>query len=133
MPPPPDDEGQLSALHGDDELVVHRIVRFPDSNAEEYADSFKSHAELGLPPTGIEQAHPLIYTGISAYRSQTAAKRTARAYPAIGQYVAKLRITAIDDVRFYRWGHATHLTLWGDPLKLASTTIDIVPIDEEDE
>ena len=131
MPRPPVAEILPAELVDDDELVVFRIVRIPDPAAEEYIESFKSHAVLGIPPRGPEQTNPLIYEGISVYDTREAAVETARRVPRIGGHVAELRVRAETGARYARWGPRGHLTLWGDSLKLAQTTVDIMPIDTE--
>lgn len=128
MAPPPTHEDELEELGADDEMVVYRIVREPDPGSPAYADSFRSHAELGLPPRGPEQSHPLVYEGISVFESREAAVETARKFPVIGSYVAELLVAAETGARFFRWGANGHLTLWGDPLKLAGATVDTIPV-----
>jgi hypothetical protein len=126
---PPGPELETSELSEGEELHVFRIVRTDDVDAPEFADSFRSHAELGLPPRGVEETHPLIYEGISAFESREAAVATARRYPRIGSYVAELRITPDAGARYLRWGARGHLTLWGDAIKLSETAVDTIPVE----
>jgi hypothetical protein len=126
--PPPETEAELLHLADWEELVVFRIVRLPDAMANDYVESFKSHFELGIPPRGPEQSHPLVYEGISVYDTYEAAASTARKFPTIGSYVAKLMITAETNARYFRWGPPGHLTLWGDSLTLAHTTVDTISV-----
>lgn len=128
MPPPPVSPDELETLTGDEELVVFRVVQEPDPASSAYVDSFRSHADLDLPPRGPELSHPLVYEGISVFDAVEAATETARKFPRLGGHVAKLRIDANTDVRYFRWGAHGHLSLWGDPLKLAGATVDTMPV-----
>jgi hypothetical protein len=123
--PPEEDIQPIELLEGE-ELRVFRIVRNADLNALEFVQSFRSHAELGLPPRpgSPELTHPLIYQGISVYESREAAVETARRFPQIGGYVAELLISPDSGVRYLRWGARGHLTLWGEAVKLALTAVD---------
>jgi hypothetical protein len=127
---PPPDELEPLPLDEGEELTVFRIVRCADLDAPEFADSFRSHAELGLPPRPGSPAasHPLIHEGISVFESQEAAVETARRFPRIGDYVAELRIKPDPGIRYLRWGAKGHLTLWGAPIKLALTAVDTIPV-----
>jgi hypothetical protein len=116
-------------------LVVFRVVRSTDRLSEAFIDSFKSRAELGLPPRPgtPEAAHPLIHEGISVYESYEAAAETARRVRRIGRdiggYVAELHIEAGTGVRFLRWGPRGHLTIWADSLMLSQSAVDTLPLD----
>jgi hypothetical protein len=126
---PEQPELAISELADGEELRVFRIVRVEDVTAPELVESFRSHAELGLPPRTVEAAHPVIYEGISVFDSLEAATATARKFPRIGRHVAELRITHGLGVRYLRWGARGHLTLWGDPIKLSGAVVDTIPID----
>ena len=69
-----------------------------------------------------------MYDGISVFETAEAAIETARLFPRIGSYVAELHVGADTGVRYFWWGANGHLTLWGEPLTLAGTTVDIVPV-----
>lgn len=118
----------MATLADDEELVVFRIVKDPDPEAPGYVESFKSHAELDLPPRGPELSHPLVYEGISAYDTADAAAETARKYPVLGSHVAELHVGPGTEARYFWWGARGHLTLWGEPLKLAGATVDTIPV-----
>jgi hypothetical protein len=134
MPPlPANPEAARVEVAEGEELIVYRVVRTADEEDPAFEDSFKSHAELGLPPRGPEAAHPVIYEGISAYENQEAAIKTAHAYPKIGDFVAELRITAETGVLYLRWGPVGHLTLWAEPLTLMGTVADTIPVEREND
>jgi hypothetical protein len=127
VPPlPPEDNVEPIELTEGEELTVFRIVRNADMDAPEFVDSFRSHAELGLPPRrrSPEEDHPLLHEGVSVFESRQAAIETARRFPRIGNYVAELRIKPDSEIRYLRWGARGHLTLWGDAVKLALTAVD---------
>jgi hypothetical protein len=126
---PSDSDVEPVELAEGDELTVFRVVRTDDKEAPEFLESFRSHAELGLPPRSAEETHPLIHKGISVFDSCEAAVETARRYPKIGSHVAQLRLTGESGVRYWRWGARGHLTLWGDSLKLVDAVVDTIPID----
>lgn len=128
MAAPPREEHELQEVEEDEELEVFRIVRTPDVAARGYVDSFRSHAELGIPPRGPEETHPLVYKGVSAFDTPERAAETARRFPRIGKHIARLRIRRGDALYFF-WGARGHLTLWGDPIKLSETTVDTIPVD----
>jgi len=105
--------------------VLYRIVKVGDQRAADYVNSFKSHAELGLPPHGTELEHPQIYEGITVWDRREAAAKTARKWPKIGEFVAEIHVPGGTDARALRWGPRGHLTLWGDPLMLSGLTAEI--------
>ncbi len=131
MPLPPDPEIEPLELAKDEELVVFRVVRSADPTAADYVESFRSHSALGIPPRGKAKTHPLIYEGISVFDRAEAAVETAQRFPRIGSHVAELRIRVETGVRYLKWGPRGHLTLWGDSLKIAESTVDIIPIDPQ--
>ena len=130
--PPRQEDLELSRLDVHEELIVFRILLSDDPETAEFADSFRSRAELGLPPRARtpEERHPLIHQGISAYESRVAAVETARRFRRLGRYVGMLRLTREVDVRFLRWGPRGHLTLWAESVRLSQCVIDTIDVDE---
>jgi hypothetical protein len=129
-PLPQDPELEPIELADGEELRVFRIVRTRDMDAAEFVDSFRSHAELGLPPRRgtPAESHPQIHEGVSVFESRQAAIETARRFPRIGSFVAELRIKPDSGIRYLRWGARGHLTLWGDAVKLALTAVDTMAV-----
>jgi hypothetical protein len=115
-------------------LTVFRIVRTDNRGADEFVESFMSRAALDLPPRKgtPEDTHPLIRKGISVYDTRDAAEATARRFPAIGRFVAELRLTRDMGVRILRWGPRGHLTVWCDPFKLRDAVVDTIPVGERE-
>jgi hypothetical protein len=128
-PLPTDPEAARLELAEGEELTVFRIVRIGDVEDPAFVDSFRSHAELGLPPRGPEAVHEVIYEGVSVFETREAATETARKWPQIGQYVAELRLTHETGVLYLRWGPSGHLTLWADALTLTGTAVDTMPVE----
>ena len=126
---PPEPEIARLELAEGQELTVFRIIRLADPADPAFADSFRSHSELGLPPRGVEAVHQLIYEGVSVYESREAAIETARRWPRIGGYVAELRLTRETGLRYLRWGPSGHLTLWADALTLSEAVVDTIPVE----
>jgi hypothetical protein len=133
--PPLPQNPQPEELAEGEELTVYRVVRTDQRGTPEFVDSFKSRAELGLPPrrNTPEAAHPLIHQGISVYERREAAIETARHIRRIGRdiggYVAEMLIPSGVCVRYLRWGARGHLTLWAEPLMLSELSVDTIPID----
>jgi hypothetical protein len=126
--PPQGEQLDRQELKEGDELVAYRIVRTDDRESEDFVRSFLSHEALGLPPRGPEQTHPLIHQGISMYETLKAAVETARRYPAIGAFVAEVRLTHSDEVKYLCWGPPGHLTIWAEPLKVAQAVADTIAV-----
>ena len=114
---------------------MFRIVKSPDMDSDEFVDSMLSRAAKGLPPRAgtPEETHPLIHEGISVYDTPQKAAATARrlrsAGRGVGDYVAELLLAENTDVLYLPWGPRGHLTVWGDPIKLAESAVDTIPID----
>jgi hypothetical protein len=135
LPPP----GQLEPVEIEEgeELTVFRVTRSDDHTSQDFLDSFRSRAELGLPPRPgtPEQTHPQIHEGISVYDTQAAAVETARAVRRagrdIGGYVTEVRLDHTVGARRFSWGARGHLTLWADSLMLAEAAVDTISIEDE--
>jgi hypothetical protein len=132
IPLPPGPEIDPLELVEGEELVVFRITRTDDPHDETFVESFMSSAALDLPPRHVEVTHPFTREGVSVYDAREAAEATARRYPKIGEYVAQLRLTHDLGVRYLRWGPEGHLTVWCDPIKLASALVDTISVEAEE-
>jgi hypothetical protein len=135
--PPAGEPLNLRELAPGEELTVFRVVRSDDPKRPEFVDSFKSHAELGARPRGVEVSHPAIYRGISAFDRREVARETALRVQAaghsIGDYVAALPLDRVEGAAYYYfWGARGHLTVWGDAIKLSQAAVDIFPIAVEE-
>jgi hypothetical protein len=137
LPPPDELDAAKSSLTEGEEMTVFRVTRSDDQSSEEFVDSFRSHAELGIPPVrgSPDETHPQIYDGISVFDTQARALATARSVRRagrdIGAFVTEVHLHHRLDVRFLYWGSKGHLTLWGDCLKLVQAAVDTIPIERE--
>lgn len=115
--------------NGGDELELFRIVRGDQAEQPAFLDSFRSHYELGLPPRGTERRAAVIHMGLSTYRAVSQARGTATRFPAIGSHLARLRLTAGHGLNFADTGHPGHVTLWGDPVVLVDSVVEVEPVE----
>lgn len=93
------------------------------------ADSMLSNLARGRPPRLIESDHPELHAGISAYLTALAASNQAQRWPKLGRFVAEMRVTSATGCEVNCWGENEHLTIWGDPLKLADAVTDILSVE----
>jgi hypothetical protein len=106
-------------------LEVFRVVRTDNPEDPVLLNSLRSHFALEMPPRRIERRSAALHMGISVYLSRDRAAETARRFPAIGGFVAALRLTMGHGFNVAHTGPPGHLTLWGDPVKLARVAGDI--------
>ena len=126
---PGPDQLDRRAIAENEELVVYRIVQTDDPGSSEFIDSFRPRSERGLPPRAgtPEEKHPSLAEGISVYLTRHKAAKTARATRyRLGSFTAEVRLRANMGAEIAIWGSRGHLTVWGDPLILASAAADIV-------
>jgi hypothetical protein len=128
---------QPTSLPGVDPLIVYRLgepltvfrgVKVDDRESPLLLDSLRSNYELGRRPRHVEITTTPIHMGISVYLTNEQAAATVRAFPAIGAYVAELRLVPETGAAFADTGPPGHLTLWGRPLDLLAVIADIVPV-----
>lgn len=113
---------------------MFRIVQTDDPEEAAFTDSFRSRAELQLPPRTWtpEGEHPELNSGLSTYDTVERARRTALTAAArdrqLGDFIAELRLTSAVGAEIAVWGSRGHLTVWGDPFKLSNAVVDIVTV-----
>lgn len=114
-------------------LIVYRVVRSNDKDSDAFVDSFKSNAALGKPPrpNSPEQEYVLVHRAISVFERRYQAEAMARQFPALGDFVATLRLPGGVGFCTARWGSEGHMSLWGESLTLAQCAVDIVRLTEE--
>lgn len=108
-------------------LTVYRVVRSGNKEDPVLVNSLRSHYELGHEPPGPVRPAALSM-GLSTYLAIDSARDTATKWPQIGSYVAKL---ALKEGKGFNWAmtiHPQHITVWGDPVKLAAAVVDIVEV-----
>ena len=129
MSKPPTDEAQLCFIGEAEELVVYRNVKSDDLGSDAFLASLRSNEELGRPMRGQELTHPLIYSGVSVWDTLEAAAENARTFPALGGFVAEIRLDQASDARYFGWGtRPGHLTVWAEPQRLLEGTVSTIPV-----
>jgi hypothetical protein len=106
-------------------VEVFRIVRTGDINDPVLLDSFRSHYELSEEPRKVERRWTIMHMGISVYKTSERAVETALTWPQLGRHVARLELRPEMGFNYAHTGHAGHLTLWADPVKLRDVITDI--------
>lgn len=109
-------------------LTCWRIVRSEHPDDPVFLNSLRSHYELSAEPRSVERTSHLIFLGISTYVDESIAHETAARFRKIGDWLAQLRIEHGHGFNYAQTGHRSHLTIWGDPIKLAASVVDINPV-----
>lgn len=111
---------------GGHSLTVFRAV--PTDDPDMIVERFRSNYERGNRPRGIETKMRIMHLGLSVYRQFDAARDTAIAIPQIGSFVAELHLQPDFGFNYAETGQPSHLTLWGDPVKLSDAIVDVQPV-----
>jgi hypothetical protein len=109
------------------ELELFRIVRNADLDDPRLSASFMSNFQTGKPPRGSEYRSAVIQMGLSMYEESSQAEQTARAFPIIGRYIARLLLTTRSGFNLASTGQAGHWTVWGRPDQFVAAIADIYP------
>jgi hypothetical protein len=110
-------------------LEAFRIVRSDEVEDPVLLNSFRSHYELSETPRGRERKSAVIHMGISMYSDEHVARGTAERFDKLGGFVARLHMGVGKGFNFAHTGHPLHLTVWGDPVKLVESVVDIQPVE----
>ena len=87
-------------------------------------DDFLSNAVRGRPlPPDPEDAR--LWDGLSVYSTAAQARRQGRRSPALGSFIAVLRVPLDGSVRIERTRGEGHHTIWGDAALLWSLVIAV--------
>jgi hypothetical protein len=105
---------------------LYRIVKSADPTAEEFDRSFRSSYELGNRPRHIEERLAVVHMGLSMYETIGKARGTARTFPQIGGWIARVDLMPGAGFCGARTGQPGHWTIWGRPDQLISAVADIV-------
>lgn len=62
------------------------------------------------------------------YENLETAVETARTFPKLGQFIARLDLVTDQGISFAKWGGRTHMTVWGEAEKLCAFVIEILPV-----
>ena len=106
-------------------VEAFRIVQSGDTDNPAFLDSLRSHYELSQEPRKAERRWTIMHMGISVYLTSERATETALAWPRLGGYIARLELHSDMGFNYAHTGHAGHLTLWADPVKLRDVATDI--------
>ena len=100
-------------------------MRSGNTNDPAFLNSLRSHYELSKEPRRVERRWTVMHMGISAYWTSERASETALTWPKLGDYIARLQLHPSMGFNYAHTGHAGHLTLWGDPVKLCDVATDV--------
>ncbi len=101
-------------MSADRPRVFYRIVR---SDGPDESD-FLSAMMLDRSPNREHRNHPELFTGLSVYDTEEAARSTARAFTVLGGWIAALDVAALQRTNKFLMRQtraAGHYTLWGMP------------------
>lgn len=86
---------------------------------------FLTYADLGKPLLDDSPAGRVRHRGISAFRTETQARRRAQELH-LGSHIAEFRLTFEHE---YKAGGRGHFTVWGRPRDLLASVVRVVPVD----
>ena len=103
--------------------LFHRIARTNPATL----DDFTTNVAKGRPaPDDLIQR--AVWDGLSVYSTLAQARRKRLASPAIGNFVAVLRVPLDGSIRIERTlGGDGHHTLWGEPARMLSFVVSVEP------
>ncbi len=109
-------------------LQPYRIVRSDQPDDPVFINSFRSNYDLGSPPRLVEDSAAVIHMGISMYLDRRVAEETARRFRKLGDYLARVDLRSGFGFNYAVTGHKSHLTIWGDPVKLSTAVVDVYTV-----
>ena len=89
---------------------------------------FLSHEARGLVPRDPSREAVRLSRGVSVLDSEERARATARRWPRMGRFIARLDISDEAAVTYERTGASGHYTLWADPTVLLASVTTVVPV-----
>jgi hypothetical protein len=114
-------------------LVGFRTVRLGEIGHPDLWKSFRSHYEEGLEPRYQQTQHAALHFAVSFWRDRDVALALAKRFPSHGNYLARVLLRALQGFNFLDQSaeyNPMHLTIWGQPVRLAEAVVDIIPIGE---
>jgi hypothetical protein len=108
---------------------LYRIVKSANPSDDGFDRAFRSSYELGKRPRHIADRLAVVHMGLSMFETLSKARRTARAFPPIGAWVARVDLLPGEGFCGARTGQPGHWTIWGRPDQLVRAVADIVPVD----
>lgn len=102
--------------------VYYRIVR---SRPPTLAD-FTSRAEQGYPLPNPTPDRQRLWQGISAYATLAQARRNARRFPQLGNYIAAIDLSKGKHLMHERTTQQPgHFTIWGEPAQILACLVSV--------
>ena len=101
----------------------HRIVRTDPPTRSDFLSNLALGKRLPADPALAD-----LWDGISVQSTLSQAQRKRRISPALGQYVAVLRVPTDGSVRFERTRGEGHFTLRGEPDDLLAMVVSVVAV-----
>lgn len=112
-------------------LELFRIVK-TDQHDAVLRECFCSSFALDCPPRGWAAQSSVIHMALSMFEAPVQAAATARRFPAIGGFIARVRLTADHGFGVADTGPPGHVSVWGRPLQFVEAVADISNVDEHD-
>lgn len=104
--------------------VLYRIVRTdPPTSAD-----FLSNQARGLAPRRAELRDRALWSGLSVYDRQDAARAIALRFPKLGSYIATLQVSDDSTIRYRKTLGENHYTIWGEPAVLLASVVEVAPV-----
>jgi hypothetical protein len=108
-----------------DTRTFYRITRRNPPRSRD----FWSNARKGRRPTSESPQFLRLWEGVSVYDSEEWAREQALGLPAMGGFIAALRIVCGDRIRCEQTGRDPHhFTLWGEPEILIGCIVSVVRV-----
>lgn len=103
--------------------ILYRLVRAEQANEAD----FHSMMILGIrAPTDTEREQPEIWAGLSMFNTEAAARRRAKRFKRLPQWIAKIEGLDPDWVVIGTPDEDGHHTVWGRPGRLLAAVHSIV-------
>jgi hypothetical protein len=108
-------------------VELFRIVHTRDRRAAAFRDSFVSNFQAGKAPRRAEHRSAAIQMGLSMYEQPSQAEQTARLFPVIGRYIARMTLSSGSGFNLASTGQVGHWTAWGQPDQFVAAVADVYP------
>jgi hypothetical protein len=112
-------------LDAGEALDAYRIVTTEDAGSTEMADCFRSSFARERPPRRLERRSVVVQMGISLFERPEQAAAVAQQFPAIGGFIALVRMESKYGFCLADTGPPGDMTVWGRPLQFVAGIVDI--------
>lgn len=122
---------QLTVITVQEPLTAYRIVSCASVDDETLVESFKSNCDRGIPlrKNSAEASYRMVWQGVSMFATFDRASSAAQTFPKLGSYVASVDLQPGMGFSYALWGSTGHMSVWGDPARLAGQVADIVVLE----